>query len=136
MIINTKEPFVIVKNYRQRQQEAKKEQAKSKSIPKPKELSKKIVKPKKVNQTQQPTPPVQPIGQKLDPTLFSQLFQQHQQQQLLFQQFIQNTQINQITLQDDDLDQYSPVYLYGIPKTPQNIAISRGSTRDDDDFKI
>ncbi|CAD8067942.1 unnamed protein product [Paramecium primaurelia] len=34
-------PFIIVKNYRQKQQEAKKEQAKLKQVPKQKELSKK-----------------------------------------------------------------------------------------------
>ncbi|CAD8158279.1 unnamed protein product [Paramecium octaurelia] len=130
---NLSEPFIIVKNYRQQQQEAKKEQAKLKPAPKPKELSKKIAKPKKISQAQQFQ---QPIAQKLDPNFLSKLLQQHQQQQLMFQQLLQNPQVNQISGQDDDLDQYSPVYLYGIPKTPQNIAIPRGSTGDDDEFKI
>ncbi|CAD8058219.1 unnamed protein product [Paramecium primaurelia] len=133
MTSNLNEPFIIVKNYRQQQQEAKKEQSKVKPAPKPKELSKKIAKPKKISQTPQFQ---QPIAQKLDPQLFSKLLQQHQQQQLMFQQLLQNPQVNQISGQDDDLDQYSPVYLYGIPKTPQNIAIPRGSTGDEDDFKI
>ncbi|CAD8069932.1 unnamed protein product [Paramecium sonneborni] len=135
MTSNFSEPFIVLKNYRQQQQEAKKEQTKIKSQvkpkePQPKEIQKKIKKQTKISQIQQQQ---QPIAQKIDPNLFSKLLQQHQQQQLMFQQLLQNPQIN---VQDDDLDQYSPVYLYGIPKTPQNISLPRGSIRDEDEFKI
>ncbi|CAD8145524.1 unnamed protein product [Paramecium pentaurelia] len=127
MASNLNEPFIVYKNYRQQQKEAKKEGLKEKIVPK--EMKKKIEKPKK-NVNPQPT------QKKIDQNLLFRVIQQHQQQQQILQQFILDQRINHANVQDDDIDEFSPIYKFGIPTTPQNVALQRRMSRDDDDFKI
>ncbi|CAD8146428.1 unnamed protein product [Paramecium octaurelia] len=127
MASNQNEPFIVYKNYRQKQKEAKKEGLKEKIVPN--EVKKKIEKTKK-NANPQPT------QKKIDQNLLFRVIQQHHQQQQILQQFILDQRMSHANVQDDDIDEFSPIYKFGIPTTPQNVALQRRMSRDDDDFKI
>ncbi|CAD8064845.1 unnamed protein product [Paramecium sonneborni] len=124
MASNSKEPFIVYKNYRQQQKEAKKEDLKEKIV------TNKIKKPKK-NTSQQPTQ-----KKMIDQNLLYKVLQQHKQQQQILQQFILDQRMLTNAQDDIDVEEFSPIYKFGIPTTPQNVGLQRRMSRDDDDFKI
>ncbi|CAD8075884.1 unnamed protein product [Paramecium sonneborni] len=129
MASNLNEPFIVYKNYRQQQKVIKKECLKEKIITKG-EIKKKIEKSKK-NTSQQPTQKMM-----FDQNLIFKVFQHYKQQQQMLQQLYHDQRMNTNALDDIDIDEFSPIYKFGIPTTPQNVALQRRMSRDDEDVKI